>query len=271
MLSDVDVVVAAALDLARAARWERAFALLDAVEGERPSVAVAAAEVAYEKGWWGGREQAADRLAAAEKAAPPGWELEFLRLRFDYQGLVLASGTFEPGPSGKDPAAVADLENRAGDLHRNAPGEIERGWAAMYRGLIADNVCADRRAAPRYYREALATGGDDLLTWEALRHLGDHHNDDGDRAAALDHWQRAAALGAAAGKVTGTLSQQMLLATLRRATGDEPAAAAIAAEVARWSAAIGATRLSDLATGFLSSAGTPGVPVRETPAARSRP
>jgi len=54
--------------------------------------------------------------------------------------------------------------------------------------------------------------------------------------------------------VPGTLSQQMLLAVLARDAGDEAGAAALAAEIARWAAALGAERLAAQANGFLAGA-----------------
>jgi hypothetical protein len=124
----------------------------------------------------------------------------------------------------------------------------------MYLGLILDNLFADRDAAPDHYTAALNAGesGDDLLAREALRHLGDHDRDRGDLNTARERWERATALGARAGLVAGTLSQQMLLAVLARDTGDEPGAVRLATEIARWSAAIGATTLHDQARSFLA-------------------
>jgi hypothetical protein len=52
--------------------------------------------------------------------------------------------------------------------------------------------------------------------------------------------------------VVGTLSQQMLLAVLARDTGDPAGADAIAAEVLRWTEALGVVRLADQARAFLA-------------------
>jgi hypothetical protein len=258
----VDEVVAAALELAGGGRWERAFALLDAVDDTGGRTALAAAEVALDRDWWVGSDTAGERLAAAEKAGADGWALDFLRLRNDYLRLIHPPGdSFRPGPWGKDPDALADIERRGEQLRQTAPGPVEAGWAEMYLGLIADNLRADREAAPPHYEAALAAaapdgrpGRDDLLAREALRHLGDHDHDAGDHPLALDRWQRATALGAGAGRVTGTLSQQLLLAVLARDAGDEAAAVALATEVRRWAEALGATRIRDNATGFLAGA-----------------
>jgi hypothetical protein len=266
-----DELVAAARELSRAGRWPRALALLDAAKSDAAEsdatesdatksdaaaskddrIALVAAEIALEQDWWTGSDEATARLAAA----PHGWEREFLRLRNDYLHLIHApGGRFDPGPWGKDEAVIAELERRGDELRATAPDPVAAGWAAMYRGLIADNLRADRTAAPAYYRVALATTGDDLLTREALRHLGDHDHDDGDHAAALDRWRRATALGAGAGAVPGTLSQQLLLAVLARDAGDEAGAVALAAEVARWAGALGATRIESNAREFVAGA-----------------
>lgn len=134
-----------------------------------------------------------------------------------------------------------------------APDEIRRGWAEFYLGVIADNLYGERDAAPSHYLAALRAGeaGDDLLAREALRHLGDHDHDNGDHELALDRWQQATALGARAGRVTGTLSQQILLAVLARDAGDEAGARAVAREVARWAGAIGAKSIEVQASAFL--------------------
>ena len=52
----------------------------------------------------------------------------------------------------------------------------------------------------------------------------------------------------------GTLSQQMLLAILARDTEDEPGAAILAGEIARWAAALGAITIEAQAKGFLANA-----------------
>ena len=307
MTTFMDEVAAAAIELARGARWDRALALLDAAAAEagtarlsaegdagagrpsqagaagagdteraRPSeagdapagaagagdgrvrgrLALAAAAVAVDRDWWAGTDTAAERLEKAERAGAGGWQLDFLRLRRDYLRLIHpVGGTFQPGPWGKDPEVIADVERRAGQLRRTASGTADAGWAEMYLGLVADNLRADREAAPGHYEAALAAADrDDLLAREALRHLGDHDHDNGDRASALERWQRATALGAGAGYVTGTLSQQLLLAVLARDAGDEAAATALASEVARWAEALGAAHVRDNANGFLSGA-----------------
>ena len=137
-------------------------------------------------------------------------------------------------------------------MRAQAPDDRRQGWAEMYLGLIADNLYAEREAAPAHYEVALRIGEshDDLLAREALRHLGDHDHDGGDYDRALACWTRATELGARSGLVPGTLSQQMLLAVLARDSGDEAGASALAEEIRRWAGAIGAAALEAEASGF---------------------
>ena len=231
---------------------------------------MAAAEVALERDWFGGTSLAGARLDAAERACGEGkearpqgdWELDFLRLRHGYLGLVRVDGRFRPGPDGKDPAALTALRTSAENLRDRAPDAVRRGWAEMYLGLVADNLLAERDLAPAHYEAALRAGesGDDLLSREALRHLGDHDHDSGDHPRALERWRRATELGARAGTVPGTLSQQLLLAVLARDTGDEAGAAALAREVARWAGAVGAVTTEAQANAFLAGSDPTGPP-----------
>jgi hypothetical protein len=266
----VDEVIAAADELARGGRYVRAASLLDATTAtgrSRTLLALASAEVAMASDYSLRSDTAAARLRTAELAAAaadldPGtrWDLSFLRLRQDYLGQIIRDGTFQPGPSGKDPNLLADLRRRTSDLLAQAPDGVRRGWAHMYLGLVADNLHGERDAAPASYEAALRAGeacgvdgpGDDLLAREALRHLGDHDHDNGDHALALVRWARAAELGARAGAVPGTLAQQLLLAVLARDAGNEAGATLLAGEIVRWAAAIGAVNIEAQATAFLS-------------------
>jgi tetratricopeptide (TPR) repeat protein len=261
----VDEVVAAARALATAGRWGRAASLLDAAAaddpGTRARIALAAAQVALEADWFAGTSEAAQRLSAAEAACATAdldlatrWDLAFARLRQQYAEQVLRPGGFTSEPAGTDRDAAADLRRRAGELCEQAPDGVRRGWAEFYLGVVVDNVVGDRAAAPAHYEAALRAGesGDDLLAREALRHLGDHDHDNGNHTLALERWRRATALGARAGAVQGTLSQQMLLAVLARDAGDESGAVALAREVARWAGALGAVRIEAQATGFVA-------------------
>ncbi|MER6572017.1 hypothetical protein ABT288_39035, partial [Streptomyces sp. NPDC001093] len=182
--------------------------------GPRPNDFRASAEVALDQDWFAGTDTAAELIAAAEREFPDGdWDTDFLRLRHSYARLLLIDGALRMGPEGKDPYALARLHDRARELHDAAPDELHRGWAAMYRGLIAENHYADRKAANGHYTAALRAGengGDGLLAREALRHLGDQDRDAGDLERATERRRRATALGARAGTAPGTLSQQLL-------------------------------------------------------------
>ncbi|MGW0883535.1 hypothetical protein [Streptomyces sp. NPDC002671] len=259
---ELDELLAAVRELRIAGRWERAAALLDAARVHEPAaharITRAAAEVALERDWFAGTDTAAERIAEAEKAFPHGdWDTDVLRLRLTYAGLLLVDGTLRFGPRGKDPQALAALLDRARELHDTAPDEVRRGWAAMHLGLITDNHFADQETATAWYAAALRAGEDGpdpLLAREALRHLGGHDHDTGEHERAGERWRRATALGAGAGTVPGTLSQQLLLAVLARDSGDEAGARALAAEIVRWAQAIGADRLAAQTSAFLAGA-----------------
>ncbi|MET7781273.1 hypothetical protein ABZT28_37045 [Streptomyces sp. NPDC005388] len=288
----LDELIAAARELRIGGRWERATRLLESAEATDPRsrarLALAAAEVALESDWFGGTSLAGPRLAAAEefvesldgKIADEAhsdihWDLDFLRLRHGYLRQVHVDGASRAGPDGKDPDALAALRAHAEQLRGEAPDDVRRGWAEMYLGLVADNLFAERDLAPGHYEAALRAGeageageagatgeagragsshdsGDDLLVREALRHLGDHDHDHGDHARARERWSRATELGARAGTVPGTLSQQLLLAVLARDAGDEAGAVALVGEIARWAGAIGAVTTETWARGFLA-------------------
>ncbi|MFF1479137.1 hypothetical protein ACFVYD_16510 [Streptomyces sp. NPDC058301] len=276
----VDDVVAAALELARVGRWQRAAALLDATapgDGEdRARIALAAVEVALESDWFSGTDLTAQRLGAARDVVADldsdgRWDLAFLGLRHEYAGQIFSGGAFRLGSEGKDARVLAEVRRRAEALRTQAPDTVRAGWAEMYLGLIADNLFAERDAAPAHYAAALraAEQGDDRLAREALRHLGDHDHDDGDHVRARERWERATELGARAGLVPGTLSQQMLLAVLARTTGDAAGAEALAREIVRWAKAVGAVHIEAQATAFLSGADPTAPPAGHEPSTTS--
>ncbi|MGI5460597.1 hypothetical protein ACQEWB_47020 [Streptomyces sp. CA-249302] len=265
---DLDELIAAARELSLAARWPRALGLLEstavAEPADRARLALAATEVALESDWFAGTDLAPARIGAAAELLPEDdWDLGFARLRHAYYRLLRVDGSVRFGPDGKDPAALHAIRQEAYALRDRAPDEVRGGWASMYLGLIIDNQFGEVDAAPAHYTAALEageSGPDPLLAREALRHLGGHDHDTGAHDRALERWRRATALGAGAGNVPGTLSQQLLLAMLARDTGDEPGARALATEVARWAGAIGAGRLAAQATNFLAGADPMGPP-----------
>jgi hypothetical protein len=261
----VPILVATALALSRAARWDEAFAILNVTaptQAGRTALAIAAAQIAVECDYVTASHSAAERieharqLVAASPTPSEQWTVAYLHLRLAYwQALHKPDGAIHFGPGGRDLAELDALRDAAERLRGGAPSPVARGWAEMCLGWIADNLYGQRDLAPQHYSAGLQageTGGDDLLVREALRHLGDHDHDRGDHAAALDRWQRATAVGARAGTVQGTLSQQILLAVLARDAGDEAGAHLLATEVARWADAIGAAGIHAQATAFLS-------------------
>ncbi|WP_427924548.1 hypothetical protein [Streptomyces sp. cg40] len=256
----VEELIAAAHELSVTGRWERASRLLDACTTDssepRARIARAAAQVALEQDWFAGTDTATARIEAAGKEFPGGdWDVDFARLRNTYRRLLVVDGRLRLGPDGKDPEALTSLLREAETSRDSAPDEGRRGWAELYLGLVTDNHFADLAGAPPHYASALRAAesvDDPLLAREALRHLGDHDHDAGDHHLALERWRRATTLGAGAGTVPGTLSQQLLLAVLARDSGDEAGAGALATEVARWAEAIGAPRLAAQARDFLT-------------------
>ncbi|WP_327003928.1 hypothetical protein OHA72_54245 [Dactylosporangium sp. NBC_01737] len=244
-------IASAARALAHAGRWLDASALLDAAPPEDPLLALASAQVAIELDWFAGTTSATQRLATATRLADGlddagRWDLAFAELRNAYRTLLMTDRSTQA------PAPDDEILRRAAELGASAPDAVRNGWAEMYQGLIADNLLDRPAAAPAHYAAALEAGaGDPLLAREALRHLGGHDHDAGNHDRALERWHRATELGAAGGNVPGTLSQQLLLAVLARDTGNEPAAVALATEIARWAGAIGAGSLAGQATAFL--------------------
>jgi tetratricopeptide (TPR) repeat protein len=248
----VDEIIAATTALSWAARWDIARRLLASVPAtglddaavRRLALAGAATAVHHDFRTAGARWAPA-AIAAAEAIADPDrrWDLDLLELQHEY-GSELIRPDGEPlfGPDGHDPARLAALARRAEALVLAAPDVAGAGWAAFYRGLIADNLIGDRDGAPAWFTQALEAAGqadDDYLAGEALRHLGDHDEEAGDLERARARWERSAELWARIGNMTGVLAQQLLLAQLALAEGRAPAGRAIATEVGRWAGALG--------------------------------
>lgn len=266
---DTAALVAAAEGLSRAARYDLAATLLDSADPADPAVAVARADVAVAAAYATGDDVALPYVEAAEQALSDGpdpvlrWDLDFARLRRNYANELFVNGF---GPAGRTAETMATLRGQAEQLHASAPDSRRQGWGAQYLGFVADNIYGERELAPKYYAEALAaheSTGDDLLGFEALRHLGDHAHDDGDAALAREQWQRSADLAARAGAVRSTLAQQILIAVLARDAGNEAGATALATEIARWTGAAGMTRQHAQVLDFLAGTDITGPPAEE--------
>jgi tetratricopeptide (TPR) repeat protein len=248
----VDEIIAAATALSWAARWDIARRLLesgpasglDDAAARRLALAGATTAVHHDFRTAGPRWAPA-AIAAAEAIADPDrrWDLDLLELQHEYgTELIRPDGRPAFGPDGHDPARLAALADRAEALMRSAPDVAGAGWAAFYRGVIADNLLGDRDGAPAWFTQAVEAAGqadDDYLAGEALRHLGDHDEEAGDLERARARWERSAELWARIGNVTGVLAQQLLLAQLAVTEGRAPAGMAIATEVSRWAGALG--------------------------------
>jgi hypothetical protein len=261
----VDEIIAAATALSWAARWDIARRLLesgpatglDDAAARRLALAGATTAVHHDFRTAGPRWAPA-AIAAAEAIAGPDrrWDLDLLKLQHDYASeLIGPDGQPVVRPDGHDPARSAALARRAEALMRSAPDVAGAGWAAFYRGVIADNLIADRRGAPAWFTQALEAAGqakDDYLGGEALRHLGDHDEEAGDLERARARWERSAELWARIGNMTGVLAQQLALAQLAVAEGRAPAGMAIATEVSRWAGALGLVRYQEQADTLLA-------------------
>jgi hypothetical protein len=268
VLVGADEIIAAATALAWAAQWGTAARLLASARASAPDdaaarrLALAAAAVAVHHDFrTAGARWAPDAMATAEAEIAPepqitsepevatGAEpalrrkLDLLRLQHDYAIMLTGpDGTLRPGPQGHDPAALAGLAQRAEEFADTTSDVAGAGWAAFYRGVIADNLIGDRDGAPRWFARALDAAdraSDDYLAGEALRHLGDHEMEAGDLAAARASWERSAGLWARIGNMTGVLAQQVLLADLAFGEDNPAGGLAIAAEVSRWAGAAG--------------------------------
>jgi len=264
----VDDLIAAATALGWAARWDTARRLLASAQAtglggpaaRRLALAGAATAVHHDFRTDGPRWAPA-AIAAADASAEPGhrWHLDLLELQHEY-GCELISPDGQPrfGPDGHDPARLAALAGRAEALMRSAPDVAGAGWAAFYRGLIADNLTGDRHGAPAWFTQALEAAGqaeDDYLAGEALRHLGDHDEETGDLERARARWERSAELWARIGNMTGVLAQQLLLAQLAVTEGRALAGMAIAREVSRWAGAAGLVQCQKQADALLAARG----------------
>jgi len=245
----------AARALMLAGRWAQATELLSAASatdnGERSILAVTAAEVAVDQDFWtrtDGGSSALD-LASAVGASVTGasvtgagHDLEFLRLKHDYNAVLFAGF----GGGERDPLVIAELAERATRLRDAAPSGSQRAWAAFYVGLIADVLSTDAPgdggpAARAAYSQAHAVGaeaGDDLVVSYALRHLGYLDAQAGSVDAAKEQLSQSLELRQRLGCVPHSLAQQLALAELAHESGDVPWAQAVAGQVHAWASAL---------------------------------
>ncbi|WP_028652423.1 hypothetical protein [Nocardioides halotolerans] len=276
--TDLSVLLDAVTALNRAARYDEALALLDATrtadDRDRLSLLIGRAEVVGRREYTLGVRSGGDRslddaidLAhRLEVGTSTSWDLAMLHLRRQYFDQIVGG----LGPAGRDLALVDAMTVEAERLRDAAPDDVRRGWASMCLGWFADNLRGERADSRAHFADALALGraaDDPVLVFDALRHLGDHAHDGGDHGAARAAWEESAAAAARGGHVLGVLAQQVLLAVLARDAGDEAGAQAVAREVLRWAAELGATRLVDQLTGFLAGV-DPTAPPPEVVASR---
>ena len=261
----VDEIIAATTALSWTARWDIARRLLASAQTTglddatvwRFALAGATTAVHHDFRTAGPRWAPA-AIAAAEAIADPDrrWGLDLLELQHEYgTELLRPDGQAVFGPDGHDPARLTALAGQAEALMRSAPDVAGAGWAAFYRGLIADNLIGDRDGAPAWFTRALEAAGqadDGYLAGEALRHLGDHDEEAGDLERARTRWERSAELWARIGNMTGVLAQQLLLAQLAVTEGRAPAGMAIATEVSRWAGALGLVQCQKQADALLA-------------------
>jgi tetratricopeptide (TPR) repeat protein len=261
MTPPVETLVAAAKALMWAGRWDIGKQLLTASDRDDPRVAVALAELAVDRDYWCRTDEAGEALAnavAAVATAPEyAWDLELLSTVHNYYSTIIGlDGQVRIGAGQHDPGVAAELAARAERVYDAAPADARRGWAAFWRGVVADNVAGDPEAAQPFYAEALASGeehGNDPLAAEALRHLGGHARRLGDHERARRLWERSTMLKQRAGQVTYALSQQLALAHNAADTGDHDRAAALAAEIRRWAEVLSLTRLAAQAARLASA------------------
>jgi hypothetical protein len=254
-----DYLAAAARALVLAGRWTQAADLLAAATpgvGERPALALAAAEVAVDQDFW----TRTDGGASAISQVSPGYDADTLRLRHDYFTVLRPPGREAPvfGPEGRDPAVLEELAGRAARLLADAPDPGRAAAAMFFTGVIADNLCGDEQAARAAFAKAAdmaREAGQDLTESEALRHLGYHTSVAGDPELARQQWERSLRLRQRAGCVPYVLAQQLLLAGLAQDTGDPRAAQVLAGQVQGWSHELG---IGLLETGAAQLAGDAG-------------
>ncbi|HZE37417.1 MAG TPA: hypothetical protein VE172_01265 [Stackebrandtia sp.] len=257
------VVAATVRGLIKGFRFAEARALLEAADGaDDAEVAVARAELMVNEDWYAADATTEAALAAcariveAHGGPEDRWEMEYWTMRAAY-GRMLFPWTGQWTSSRGRGRELSDMEavrSHATALRDNAPDGRRRGWAEFYLGLIGDNVFGERTDSPGHFAAALRAGrehGDDHLTFEALRHLGDHSHDAGEHDLTRQRWEDSARHAARAGLVGPTLAQLLLVAVTARDHGDDAGALLLARMVSMWATEIGFRRISDQAESFI--------------------
>src|ERR1700677_3285323 len=247
-------LAAAARALMLAGRWAQATDLLAAAtpadDAERSALAVAAAEVAVDQDFWI-RTAAGSRVLDQAPASAAGHDLDFLRLKHDYNAELFRG--WHPGGAPRDAAAVAELGARAARLRDGAPSAGQRAWAAFYVGLIADVLCEDAEAGRAAYERSHADAieaGDDLAVSYALRHLGYLDAQAGSVEAGREQLTQSLELRQRAGCVPHVLAQLLALAEL---SDDKAWVQTVAGLVQVWARGLdGSPWLADAAAELLS-------------------
>jgi tetratricopeptide (TPR) repeat protein len=226
-------VVAAANQLMLAGQWTTAANLLAAATPDDPTegelLALARAEVAVDHDFGRRTDHATPALAASEAVLRNSWDLALLAFRKAYSDALFRSGD-------------GNLRARAQALIETAPDDRRRGAANFWAGAMADNVYEQPAEALEHYRTALELAeksGDELMTAQALRHLGYHAHAAGDLTSARAQWERSTELLQKAGHLRPALAQQAMLAGLHRDEGDVDGSRALATEVNRWARQLG--------------------------------
>jgi hypothetical protein len=245
-------VVAAALALMSAGQFDLGANLLATEPGADPAILLARAELELERDFWlrtnGSDPALAAAAEAAERSGDPAlrWEVGLLRLRQDYGRAFLGDGGTFVHPDQHSAELKAAFTERAAAVHGAAPSPGRAGWAAFWRGLVAENIAGDGAGAEGHYAEALATAeatGDGLVASYALRHLSAYVGPETARAYHL----RSRRLRQAAGFVTGVLAEQVELAELEIQAGQGETGQLLASEVHEWASALGIAALAGYA------------------------
>ena len=181
--------------------WDHAAALLAGEEGTE--ALELRAEILYERFLFraDGIEAAADAIAVLD---PESSQARLLSAQLAYARLV-----FQLGP------LPEDYETAEAGFRFAAADPDTHGWGEFHWGAFLDNVRGDSAGAKAHFAKALQASheeGDLILESIALRHLGWHAVDGGDREEGLRMLRRSLHLRCAAGMRPQIAAAQLLLA-----------------------------------------------------------